>query len=116
MSCVHGGREWGANAEIELQDCGCPQSRFSHGRQDRSGLTHIEELASLRNGAIEKLAEKVAARHAEPEAEIGRFSQYGKSAKKSQAAAPAAKPKKRDEKKNDSAKNDMARTTRPATR
>ena len=33
-------------------------------------------------------------------------SQYGKSAKKSQAAAPAAKPKKRDEKKNDSAKND----------
>jgi hypothetical protein len=36
-------------------------------------------------------------------------SQYGKSAKKSQAAAPAAKQNKRDEKKNDSAKNDMAK-------
>ena len=70
---------------------------------------NIEELASLRDRAIEKLAEKVAARHAELEAEIGRLSQYGKSAKKSQAAAPAAKPKKRDEKKNDSAKNDMAK-------
>ena len=34
MSCVHGGREWGANAEIELQDCGCPQSKFSHGSRE----------------------------------------------------------------------------------
>jgi hypothetical protein len=70
---------------------------------------NIEELASLRDRAIEKLAEKVAARHAELEAEIERLSQYGKSAKKSQVAAPAAKPKKRDEKKSDLANNDLAK-------
>jgi len=34
VSCVHGGREWGANAEIELQDCGWPQSKFSRGSRE----------------------------------------------------------------------------------
>ena len=52
---------------------------------------------------------KVAARYTGLEAEMERLSQYGKSAKKSQAAASAAKPKKRDEKKNDLAKNDLAK-------
>ena len=54
----------------------------------------IEELATLRDLAIEKLAEKVAARQAELEAELERLSQYGKPAKKPQA--PAAKPRKDD--------------------
>jgi hypothetical protein len=30
VSYVYGDFEWGANAEIELQDCDCPQSKFSH--------------------------------------------------------------------------------------
>jgi len=52
----------------------------------------IDELATLRDLAAEKLIEKVAARQAELEAELERLSQYGKPAKKSQA--PAAKPRK----------------------
>ena len=55
----------------------------------------IEELAALRDNAIEKLAEKVAARTAELEAELEKLAQYGKPAKKSQPA-PAAKPKKEE--------------------
>jgi hypothetical protein len=55
----------------------------------------IEELAALRDSAIEKLAEKVAARQAELEAELERLAQYGRPAKKA-AAAPAAKPQKAD--------------------
>lgn len=51
----------------------------------------IDELASLRDRAIEKLAEKVAARQAELEAELDRLSQYGKPVKKSQAAPPATR-------------------------
>jgi len=62
---------------------------------------NIEELALLRDRTTEKLAEKVAARHAELEAEMERLSQYGKSAKKSQVAALAPKAMKRDEKKCD---------------
>ena len=58
----------------------------------------IEELANLRDRAIEKLAEKVAARQAELEAEMEKLSQYGKPAKKSQTAAPVAKAKKSDDK------------------
>ncbi|MGO4715453.1 hypothetical protein [Bradyrhizobium sp. 2TAF24] len=54
----------------------------------------IEELATLRDLAAEKLIEKVAARQAELEAELERLSQYGKPAKKS--PAPAAKPRKDD--------------------
>ena len=57
---------------------------------------NIEELAALRERVIEKLAEKVAARQVELEAEIARLSQYGKPAKKA-AAAPAAKAKRGDE-------------------
>ena len=51
---------------------------------------NIEELAALRERIIEKLAEKVASRQVELEAEMERLSQYGKPSKKSQAA-PAAK-------------------------
>jgi hypothetical protein len=56
----------------------------------------IEELANLRDDAIEKLAEKVAARQAELEAELEKLAQYGKPAKKSQGPAPLAKAKKSD--------------------
>jgi hypothetical protein len=52
----------------------------------------IEELATLRDGAIEKLAQKVAARQAELELELERLAQYGRPAKKTPAAA--AKPLK----------------------
>jgi hypothetical protein len=52
----------------------------------------IDELAALRDRVIEKLTEKVAARQVELEAELERLSQYGKPAKKAQAAP--AKPKK----------------------
>ena len=66
----------------------------------------IEELASLRDQAIEKLAEKVAARQAELEAELEKLSQYGgKPAKKSQGPAPVAKAKKSDNK-NGEARNE----------
>lgn len=53
----------------------------------------IDELAALRDRVTEKLTEKVAARQVELEAELDRLSQYGKPAKKAQAA-PAARPKK----------------------
>jgi hypothetical protein len=69
----------------------------------------IEELAALRDAAIEKLAHKVAARRAELEAELERLSQYDKPAKKTQAAAPAAKANKGDEKKSDEAKEPIAK-------
>ncbi|MES2027974.1 MAG: hypothetical protein V4477_02230 [Pseudomonadota bacterium] len=60
----------------------------------------IEELAALRDHASDKLAEKVAARQAELEAELDKLAQYGKSTKKSQTA-PVAKPKKDDLSKNE---------------
>jgi hypothetical protein len=63
----------------------------------------IEELAALRDHATEKLAEKVATRQAELEAELEKLAQYGKPAKKAQAA-PIAKPKK-----DDAAKEHVAR-------
>jgi hypothetical protein len=56
----------------------------------------IEELASLRDQATEKLYEKVAARQAELEAELERLAQYARPVKKSQAA-PIAKVRKNDE-------------------
>jgi hypothetical protein len=56
----------------------------------------IEELASLREHATDKLFEKVAARRAELEAELEKLAQYGKAVKKSEAA-PVAKAKKSDE-------------------
>jgi hypothetical protein len=61
----------------------------------------IEELVALRENAIAKLAEKVAARQAELESELEKLSQYGKPAKKSAGAAPAAKVRKSDAKKSD---------------
>ena len=57
---------------------------------------NIEELATLRDRAIEKLAEKVAARQAELEAELERLSQFGRAAKKTQAAPPVARSRKSD--------------------
>ena len=54
----------------------------------------IEEVANLRDVATDKLAQKVAARRAELEAELELLAQYDKPARKSQATAPAAKPKK----------------------
>ncbi len=57
----------------------------------------IEELASLRENATDKLMEKVAARRAELEAELERLSQYDRPAKKSLAAAPVAKARKADD-------------------
>jgi hypothetical protein len=56
---------------------------------------NIEELAALRDNVIEKLAEKVAVRQTELEAELEKLSLFGKPAKKAQAA-PVAKPKKDD--------------------
>jgi hypothetical protein len=53
----------------------------------------IEELVALRDNAIAKLAEKVAARQAELEAELEKLSQYGKPVKKSSAVPAAAKAK-----------------------
>jgi DNA-binding protein H-NS len=69
----------------------------------------IEELASLRDQATEKLAEKVAARQAELEAELDKLSQYGKLVRKSQPAAPVAKARKSDEKKSDEVKEPVAK-------
>ena len=57
----------------------------------------IEEVADLRDLATDKLAEKVAARRAELEAELEKLAQYDKPARKSQVAAPAAKPRKSQE-------------------
>jgi hypothetical protein len=61
----------------------------------------IEELVALRDNAVAKLAEKVATRQAELETELEKLSQYGKPAKKSAGAAPAAKVRKSDAKKSD---------------
>jgi hypothetical protein len=70
------------------------QTEISMAKIDLDSLS-IEELAALRDHASDKLAEKVAARQAELEAELDRLAQYGKSVKKSQAT-PVAKPKKDD--------------------
>jgi DNA-binding protein H-NS len=57
----------------------------------------IEELAALRDRATDKLAEKVAARQSELEAELEKLAQYGKVTKKSQAT-PVVKSKKEEAK------------------
>jgi hypothetical protein len=69
----------------------------------------IEEVAALRDNASDKLAEKVAARRTELEAELERLSQYDKPARKSQVAAPVAKAKKGDETKSDELKEPVAK-------
>jgi hypothetical protein len=55
------------------------------------------------------MAEKVAARRAELEAELEKLSQYEKPARKSQAITPVAKAKKSDEKKHDEPKEPIAK-------
>ncbi|HLI98418.1 MAG TPA: hypothetical protein VKT76_01760 [Bradyrhizobium sp.] len=57
----------------------------------------IEELAALRDDATEKLAQKVAARQAELEAELESLSQYGRPAKKMAPASALGKNKKGNE-------------------
>lgn len=76
----------------------------------------IEEVANLRDSATDKLAEKVAARRAELEAELEKLAQYDKPARKSQVAAPAAKARKNQEtgsgeaaKKHDEAREPVAK-------
>jgi hypothetical protein len=69
----------------------------------------IEELANLRDSAVEKLAEKVAARQAELEAELEKLSRYGRPVKKSLATPATAKAKKSDEKKSDEVKEPIAK-------
>jgi hypothetical protein len=69
----------------------------------------IEELAALRDRVMEKLAERVAVRQTELEAELEKLSLFGKPAKKAQAA-PVAKPKRDDasrEKKGDASKEQI---------
>jgi len=56
----------------------------------------IEELASLRDEAAQKLSEKVAARQAELEAELAALSRYGKPAKKASGAEPRHEGKAKD--------------------
>jgi DNA-binding protein H-NS len=71
----------------------------------------IEELAAMRDAATEKLAQKVAARQSELEAELESLSQYGKLAKKSLVAPAVAKPKRGDEaaRRSDEAKDAVAK-------
>ena len=70
------------------------ERKLSMAKIDLDAL-NIDELASLRDRANEKLAEKVAARQAELEAELARLSVYGvKPAKKPPVAAPAPRAKK----------------------
>ncbi|QUS39917.1 hypothetical protein RPMA_14545 [Tardiphaga alba] len=68
----------------------------------------IEQLAALRDQATDKLAEKVAARQAELEAELDKLAQYGKVVKKSQAT-PVAKTKKDEAAKSDNTASDVSR-------
>jgi hypothetical protein len=69
----------------------------------------IEELASLRENATDKLMEKVAARRAELEAELEKLAQYDRPAKKSLIAAPVVKARKADDKKADEKTGDEAK-------
>ena len=69
----------------------------------------IEEVAGLRDHATDKLAEKVAARRAELEAELEKLSQYEKPARKSQAVTPVVKVKKTDEKNRDEPREPIAK-------
>ena len=71
----------------------------------------IEEVANLRDLATDKLAEKVAARRAELEAELEKLAQYDKPARKSQVAVPAAKPRKSPENGANGAAGEAAKKT-----
>ena len=70
---------------------------------------NIEELAALRERVTEKLAEKVAARQVELEAEMERLSQFGKPAKKV-AGCARCKAEEEDEKKRDEAREPKSRS------
>ena len=65
----------------------------------------IEELATLRDQASDRLVEKVAARQAELEAELEKLAQYGKSVKKPRAT-PVAKSKNDDAAKENALRQD----------
>ena len=69
----------------------------------------IEELASLRDNATDRLMEKVAARRAELEAELDSLLQYGRPAKKSLEVTPVAKARKSEEVKEPIAKEAVAK-------
>lgn len=69
----------------------------------------IEEVAALRDQATDKLAEKVAARRAELDAELEKLAQYDKPARKSLASAPVAKARKSDEDKTAEVKETIAK-------
>ena len=69
----------------------------------------IEEVAGLRDSATDILAEKVAARRAELEAELEKLAQYDKPARKSQIAAPAPKARKSPETGEAATKSDEAK-------
>jgi len=69
------------------------QTGGSNGKTDLDSLG-IEELASLREHATDKLFEKVATRRAELEAELEKLTQYGKPPAKKAESAPAPKVKK----------------------
>ena len=69
---------------------------------DLDGMS-IDELVKLRANVDAKLAEKVAARQLELEAEMKRLSELGKPAKKSAAAPATTKPRKSAEKKGEEA-------------
>jgi hypothetical protein len=75
----------------------------------------IEEVAALRDAATDKLAEKVAARRAELEAELEKLAQYDKPARKSLVTAPVTKAKKPQDtgaeaaRKNDEVKEPVAK-------
>jgi hypothetical protein len=70
----------------------------------------IDELVKLRESVIAKLAEKVASRQLELEAELQRLSEFGKPKK---AAAPAPKAKKGEEKRAEETRAEDAREQEP---
>jgi hypothetical protein len=87
---------WAYGLTTNFEEREQEQREQSMAKMDIDALS-IEELASLRDRAIEKLAEKVAARQAELEAELDRLSVYGgRPAKKPQAAPPAPRAKKNE--------------------
>jgi len=89
-------------------ECGIPDFRSPGGLWTSNRPIPFDEFVASQDARDEAWRRRfameptfAAARHAELEAEMERLSQYGKSAKKPQAVAPAPKAKKRDEKKSD---------------
>jgi hypothetical protein len=92
-----GGKDWPAACRLRAFPVAKGKQEDHMAKTDLVSLS-IEELAALRDRAIEKLAEKVAARQAELEAEMEKLSQYGKPSKKTSVAGPVAKSKKSERK------------------